>query len=283
MITKINFLFDVLLEFWESKRANHYFSMLFLLVFLGTLILSFLQYLGLLKGLPFHLGMFSCIHASFTLLLIIEIIGQVFVIPYSIANSIGKQFEILCLILLRSAFEDFASLDLNQTLYLWQGTLSKMMADGASALFLFLLLGLYYKLQKHRPISGDIAEATEFVQTKKIVAFLILIAIIFGGIYDILHYEEHGIFKQSLNNFFLVLILADLSFMLFAFRYVIHFPDVFRYSAFVLITIFIRLSLAAPVYWNGILAVLTAIYAIGVVSFHNLFIQGRMKAMEENR
>jgi hypothetical protein len=70
--------------------------------------------------------------------------------------------------------------------------------------------------------------------------------------------------------------------MLAAFRYVIHYPNIFRYSAFVLITIFIRIALMAPVYYNAIIGVGTVLFGIGVVYVHNLFIEGRTKHLENS-
>ena len=68
--------------------------------------------------------------------------------------------------------------------------------------------------------------------------------------------------------------------MLAAFRYVIHYPNIFRYSAFILITIFIRIALMAPVFYNAIIGVGTVLFGTCVVYGHNLFIEGRVKYME---
>ncbi len=100
---------------------------------------------------------------------------------------------------------------------------------------------------------------------------------------DLRHYLETGDFHPSYHNFYLLLIFADTLLMLSAFRYVIHFPNVFRYSAFVLVTIFIRIALMAPPFYNVFLGLATVLFGIGVVYLHNGYLDGRMKYIDEYR
>ena len=53
---------------------------------------------------------FYAIHLAFTLILVLEVMSLVFIIPSSLSQSMGKQFEILTLILLRNAFKELAHL-----------------------------------------------------------------------------------------------------------------------------------------------------------------------------
>ncbi len=246
---------------------------------MAVLLIAVTNYFGLLHGFPFltNITFFTPIHFSFTILLLIEMAGLLFVIPQSLANSIAKQFEILCLILLRSALKEFSLLELSGSMDIVRNSVLKMLADSFSALIVFLLLGYYYNVQKHRPIVIDAGDRERFVLFKKFIGLCMLLSMIVFGVADLYHFWHTGIFTQSFSNFYLVLIIGDLFLMLIAYRYVIHFPDVFRYSAFILATIFIRLSLTAPVYFNGLLAIVSALYAIGVVYFHNLFLEGRQE------
>ncbi len=277
--------FDQLALFWESKKANRFFSLALIVIFVFFLGIAVINYTIGYYFFPYqeHIGFYSCINMSFSFLLLLEMISLVFVIPQSIANSIGKQFEILCLILLRSAFKEFSKIDLIHQLDFSNDAVLKMIADGVSALLLFLCLAFYYKIQKHRPISVLAEDTQKFIVIKKLIALSVLFILAAATGIVTIQSIQSGELKYSFNNFYVVLILADLFFMLIAFRYVIHFPDVFRYSAFVLITIFIRLSLTAPVYWNGVLAIFTCLYAIGVVSFHNFFVGGRIKSLQEKK
>ena len=247
------------------------------------LAIAVLNYFRFFKASPFISGInfFTAIHFSFTILLLIEMAGLLFEIPQSIANYIAKQFEILCLILLRSAFKEFSSIDLSGLSSIGQAPVLKMLADGFSALIVFFLLGYYYQIQKHRSITLDADHKKQFILLKKFIGLCLLLSMIVFGVADLYHFWYTGIFTQSFSNFFLVLIIGDLLLMLIAYRYVIHFPDVFRYSAFILATILIRLSLTAPVYFNGLLAIVSAVYAIGVVYFYNFFLEGRARALDK--
>lgn len=68
-------------------------------------------------------------------------------IPHSIANSIGKQYEILSLILLRSAFEEFAHYDFHAGFEQNLPEILKMFSDGAGALIIFGLTLIFYAFQ----------------------------------------------------------------------------------------------------------------------------------------
>lgn len=53
---------------------------------------------------------FSAIQLAFTLILGLEVMSLIFIISTSFSRSVGKQFEILALILLRNAFKELAHL-----------------------------------------------------------------------------------------------------------------------------------------------------------------------------
>ena len=55
--------------------------------------------------------MLGLAHLAFSLILVMELMSLIFVIPASLSISIGKQFEILTLILLRNAFKELTTLE----------------------------------------------------------------------------------------------------------------------------------------------------------------------------
>ncbi len=99
----------------------------------------------------------------------------------------------------------------------------------------------------------------------------------FIEINDVYNFIDTGIWVQSIDQFYMILIFADLLFMLVAFRYTLHYPDVFKYAAYVPVTVFIRFSLMAPVYYNALLELFAVLFSIAVAYAHNLFMQqGRL-------
>ncbi len=273
----VRFTYPPLRAFWESRRTAHRLSVALVTTFGLSLALALIndRHLLPLPGLLGRCHFLQAVEVSFTLLLFFEMVSLVFVIPDSIANSIGKQIEILSLVLLRSSFKEFSHYQFEQPLLSQLPSVYKMVADGGGALLIFLLLSFYYGVQRHRAITPD-ADRASFVQLKQLIALLVLAALAVLTVHDVYQALRTGHWVQSVDRFYLLLIYADVLLLLVAFRYTLHYPDIFRYSAFVLVTVFIRFSLLAPVYYNALLGVFSVGFAIAVVYFHTLFTEGRL-------
>lgn len=278
MIKLITNIYNLLESYWESKQNSRNLSYVLVVVFIVSLLIGVGNYFHLFKSfyLLSHIKFTDSIEFSFNFLLFFEMIGLVFVIPQSIANSIAKQFQIMSLIFLRTSFEELSNLSFDSSFPEQFTIISRMAADAGAALIIFFLTRWFYSLQKHRQITDE-TERTKFINLKKSIAIGVLIGLLTSVFFDMKRYLATGIFHPSYPIFYLVLIFADMLLMLAAFRYVIHYPSIFRYSAFVLITIFIRIALMAPVYYNAIIGIGTVLFGIGVAYIHNLFIEERSK------
>ncbi|HEX8658238.1 MAG TPA: hypothetical protein VF690_11905, partial [Hymenobacter sp.] len=137
---------------------------------------------------------------SFTLLLLFEMVSLVFVIPDSIANSIGKQIEILCLVLLRSSFKEVSHYRFERPLQSQLESVYKMVVDGGGTLLVFLLLSLYYGVQRHRAITQK-ADRAGFVQLKQFIALLVLAALLLLIGHDVYRALRSGHWVQSVDRF----------------------------------------------------------------------------------
>ena len=255
-----------------------------MVVFLASLLVALINHLrqGFLPRLLVKVDFLETIEICFNVLLFIEMIGLVFVIPISISNSIGKQIQILSLVLLRSSFHEFSHFNFDIPLSGQLQSVYKIVTDAAGASLVYLLLSVYYGIQQHRPVTEE-SDKGEFIALKKLISFFIFISLLIFGLEDIHTLYATGNLSQSVHQFYLILVYADLLFMLIAFRYFIHYPDIFRYSGFVVVTIFIRMSLVAPVFYNTVLSVISVLFAISVVYFHNLFIKGRLKYINNEK
>ena len=271
-------------DFWESRRTNYFLSWVLVTVFVLCMLVALANYLGWLPvgGLLGRVHFLQAVEISFTLLLFFEMISLVFVIPQSIANSIGKQIEILSLVLLRSSFKEFSHYNFQLPLQSQLESVYKMVSDGVGSLLVFLLLSTYYGVQRHRAITQE-GDRQQFVALKQFIALLVLATLLTLSGHDLVNMLHSGVWVQSVDRFYLILIFADLLFMLVAFRYTLHYPDIFRYSAFVLVTVFIRFSLLAPVYYNALLSLFSVLFAIAVVHFPNLFTDGRLAYINKNQ
>ena len=280
----VQFAYPPLRAFWESRRTAHALSVALVATFGLCLALALVNdaHLFPVPGLLGHCHFLQAVEVAFTLLLFFEMVSLVFVIPDSIANAIGKQIEILSLVLLRSSFKEFSHFHFERPLQSQLASVYKMVADGGGALLVFLLLSLYYGVQRHRAITAT-GEQAGFVQLKQLLALLVLAALLLLIGHDVVQALRSGHWVQSVDRFYLLLIYADVLFLLVAFRYTLHYPDIFRYSAFVLVTVFIRFSLLAPVYYNALLGVFSVGFAIAVVYAHSLFTEGRLNYISRNQ
>lgn len=265
--------FDALDGLWVDVRARRGLGTLLVVAYLGALIVIEINRQGLLPS-PFETLLprnhFGAVDLAFTLLLVIEVLGLVFVLDDSVANSVGKQFELLSLILLRKAFLQFAEFGEPIEWARISDALLHMLADAGGALLVFVVLGFYYRAQRHRQITGDEREQASFVEAKKVVAFLLLVAFITLAIHNVasrVRGEPYAFFEA----FYLILIFSDILIVLISFRYSSSFRVLFRNSGFAATTVMIRLALTAPPYVNALLAVGAAVFALGITLAYNAF------------
>ncbi len=240
------------------------------LLALGAIELSRGGHLGPALKAALPRSHFHAVELAFYLLLSFEVASLVFAMAQSWANAAGKQFEIFSLILLRRSFEAFANLDEPVHWDTAQAVVLHMLADAGSALLLFVGLGLYYGMQKHKPLSGHQDDRDSFVLAKKVIALLLLGA--FGvlagrSLWDLVHLEPAGFFEA----FYTVLIFADVLVVLISLRYNASYRVVFRNSGLAVATVLLRLALASPPPWAGVLGVAGMLFALGLTLAYNRF------------
>ncbi len=271
---KVNILFDRIENKWESK--------LFISISGYTLVVSFVVLLILiellLRGLLPHFldkivphNHFYAINYVFTLLLVFEVISLVFSLVHSVASSVGKQFEILSLILLRNSFKEFIYFPEPIQWDKITEPIFHILSDASGALLVFIILGFYYKLQKHQQITKNELDQKRFVSAKKLLALALILVFIFLGTDYLWKTYHHIPVTNFFTSFYTVLIFSDILIVLISIRYCQNYYSVFRNSAFALTTVFIRLALSAPVYLNVAIAVFTGLYTLGVTYAYNTF------------
>ena len=84
----------------------------------------------------------AAIYTPFSFILIYEVYLLVFYLPRSITTYIGKQYEIITLILIRRLFKDMANLNLSSNWFELQGDL-QFTYDLVTSLILFYLIYLF--------------------------------------------------------------------------------------------------------------------------------------------
>lgn len=263
---KITYIFDPLHHLWEHEKMHRKISIALVVFFLLSLVAIEMKRLGFLPGSLFSFvptNHFYAISSAFTVVLILEVVSLVFTLPCSFSRSVGKQFEILSLILLRNAFKELSKFPEPLSFGGNQQAVLHIISDGFGSLLVFAMLGYYYIVQAKA--SEEAMRPTDlyaFVAAKKGIALLLLAIFVYMGLNSLaatITGKEHTDF---LHHFYTVLILTDILVVLISQCFQPSFYAVFRNSGFALSTLIIRIALAAPPFYNVLLGLAAAIFAI---------------------
>ncbi|SKA69277.1 hypothetical protein [Desulfobaculum bizertense] len=275
-------IFDIFHAFWENLRYERIFSIFLVLTFLLSMLVIEANRLGFLPHGLSHVvptNVFYAVNIAFTLLLLQEVVLMILVLPQSFSKSVGKQFEILSLILLRSCFKELVNI--HEPLLFPQDItpLLRILSDGAGAVAVFMLLAIFVRVGRVQMRSKG-ERLYSFVVTKKTISVLLLAIFAGMGIYNL----TLGAMGQGMFSFFpmfyTVLIFCDILLVLVSQVYMPCYVAVFRNSSLALCTVFIRLALSAPPFYNAAIGVGSALFAVLIVIAHNILLSGRPTARD---
>lgn len=266
--------FDGLQAFAESEPTRRRVGKALICYFLTALTLIELNSLGWLPDfLARHLSTnrFDAVAHTFTLVLVLEVVDLVFSLPKSTSRSVGKQFEILALILLRNAFKELNNLPFPVDITNHTDVLVRLATNGAGALAVFVLLGAYLHAQRCAPKHWAPDILQKFIAAKKLVALLVLGSFLCMGVYNgilIVRGEPHF---DVFHDFYTVLVFTDILIVLIAQRYMPEFHAIFRNSGFALSTLFIRMALTTDTILSVIVGVGAMVFAVCLTYASNHF------------
>lgn len=276
LLRHTNSLFEKLEHLWESKASLYLTSVVLVVCFLVSSALSILainDWIDLGKLNTAFQNPFFSIEIVFTLLLITELFGLIFVLPKSVAKSVGKQFELLSLIFLRDGFKEFSHIGNN---FGWENLKEpfiNMMVYGIGAIAIFSIIGLTNILQKRIRLTNTEDDQEQFIQLKKLLALFLLIAFAVVGYFDLKTLVTSGSYLHSFKTFYTVLIFSDIIVVLIALRYTLNYFKIFRYSAFVLATILMRLALSTEIRYDVVIGVSAAGFILILTFAYNYFLK----------
>ena len=266
--------FHKLENHWEGQRGQKLLGNGLVLSFLLALITIELNRLGFLPqtiSQRLSTNHLVAIEFAFTLLLVFEVISLIFSLSKSVANSVGKQFEILSLILLRDTFKELSHLAEPIEWEAASHTLTAIIPAAIGALLIFVILGFYYRSQQHKPITEDQADKISFIAAKKVIALALLFSFIVIGIFNVWNSWQKIPTVSVFESFYTILIFSDVLIVLLSLRYSAGYHVAFRNSGFAVSTVFIRLALLAPIFIGALLGAGTALFALGVTVAYNKF------------
>ena len=248
--------------------------------FLLHLMLIYAKKLGLLVfsfDTPLLDSPISAIYTPFTIILIYEIYLLVLNLPRSFTTSVSKQFEIISLILIRRIFADIPKVDLSADWFSTKENL-ELIYNILGVLILYYLIFLFnkarHKLEK-KPLTEIISK---FVTSKKgvsLVLLFVLIVLSFTSAYNwgkelLLNDSSGDINSVFYNEFFSVLILADVLILLLSFQYTERYSQIVRNTGFIISTVLIRLSFGVTGIANISLVVSSVVFGLIILWVYNL-------------
>lgn len=265
---RLTFVFDPLHHFWEHERMHRRFALGLVVVFLGAMAGIELNRQGLLPPfLAAHTptNHFHAVNLAFTLVLVLEVVSLIFTLPCSFSRSVGKQFEILALILLRDAFKELSHFAEPITVGEHLTPVFHILGYGFGALAVFALLGVYYRFQPvKKQDMGMPHDLFRFVAAKKGIALILLGTFVILGINNLYNKLAGLPHIEFFPVFYTLLIFTDILVVLISQCFRPSFQAVFRNSGYALSTLFIRLALAAPPMYDVALGIVSALFAIAL-------------------
>jgi hypothetical protein len=268
LFERLTYIFDPLHHFWEHERMHRRLALVLIVVFLGAMAGIELNRNGLLPAvLAPHTptNHFHAVNLAFTLVLILEVISLIFTLPCSFSRSVGKQFEILSLILLRDAFKELSHFAEPITVGAELTPVYHILGYGFGALAVFALLGVYYRIQPAKKQDmGMPHDLFRFVAAKKGIALLLLGTFVTLGLNNLYNKFAGLPHIDFFPVFYTLLIFTDILVVLISQCFRPSFHAVFRNSGYALSTLFIRLALAAPAMYDVALGIMAALYSIAL-------------------
>ena len=290
MITKLrNFLYDSVLSESVKNKVERTILVISILSFLAHLIAIFLVKNNLII-LPESVGFFdspiAAIYTPFSFILIYEVYLLIFYLPRSITTYIGKQYEIITLIVIRRIFKDLANLELNSDWFDIKNDLN-FTYDIITALLLFFMIYIFSIERQKLHYSNKInplapAQIEQFISIKKFMATILVPIFIGIGLVTFTSWVLDGtpanlsVAIKDVNSiffdqFFAILIIVDVFLLLFSFFYTDQFHKVIRNSGFIISTILIRLSFSVDGLLNNCLIISSIAFGIVILWIHNRF------------
>ncbi len=230
----------------------------------------------------------AAIYTPFSFILIYEVYLLVYYLPKSTSIYIGKQYEIITLIIIRRVFKDLSRLEFSSDWFTIKNDLD-FSYDIIATVILFFLIFIFYRLndlskidQKKNTLPSP--EISSFIRMKNGIAILLIPVFLGLAIYSLSRWVDESFFSTSLNveaikdintiffdDFFTILILIDVLLLLFSFLHTDKFNIVVRNSGFIISTILIKLSFGTEGLLNTILIVVAVLFGVAMLAIHNRY------------
>jgi hypothetical protein len=224
------------------------------------------------------------VYTPFTFILFYEVILLVLAIPRSHTVSVGKQYEIISLIVIRRVFKDIGEFN-DPAQWIAQAELASMvLMDMVAALLMFALVTLFRRISQTVVRSKPNSDLAGFLAVKKTVAVLLFFVLLLLAIYNVTQWAfetwamSSGRIEAAKNldffffpSFFEFMIFTDVFLLIASIPFYDRYEYVIRNSGFVISTVLLRFSLSTPKPYDLAVSLVAMVYGLGVLGVFSYY------------
>jgi hypothetical protein len=289
-IRRLEDIYDALASHRSQKRLESLFVSLAIGGFLLHLLLIFCKrtFPGFAPQMTSGMSnnFLQAVYTPFSFILFYEVLLLVFALPKSLTTSIGKQYEIISLIVVRRVFKDIGTFDDFGSWLTETETVKIVLLDMGGALLMFFAVTLFYRVRKSVVKTDAPRDLKGFVRFKKVLTLVlgaVLIVLATGNFVawfvSVMPWDGDAA-KNLLNleeyffpAFFEFMIFTDVLLLIVSIRFYDRYEYLFRNSGFVISTVLLRISLSTDKPYDLAIALIAIFYGLCLISFFAYFTQ----------
>ena len=289
--SSVELLFRRLLSSQTKEKSEKVMLSIALISYALHLLLITLVNLHVLEiDSKFFKSPIAAIYTPFSFILVYEVYLLIFFLPKSITIYIGKQYEIITLIVVRRIFKDISHLELTSNWFQNRYDL-QFTYDVVTALILFFLILLIYMNNKKRKTTRLLTEDAEnrlkmstFIRLKQVIATLLVPILLSLATFTLLDWTsefvrnyQNGVIvftninKVFFDDFFTILIIVDVFLLLSSLFYSDEFHKIIRNSGFVISTILLKISFSVDGIMNNALIIGAVLFGYLILLIHDYY------------
>ena len=214
----------------------------------------------------------SSLYTPFSILLVYEVYQLTRTIPDSFSSSVGKQYEIATLLVVRDILKRLSEVESSEG---WEisSDLGFLLVECAAFLALFYTSLTYFRISEKSTKSGEMSgDIAVFVEAKRLVANFMLIVFLITAAYSFITWiasvqDGGGSVSRVIFflDFFTFLILADILILLISYWFYTDFGNLARNTGFVLSTVIIRVAISSEGVSAMVLFTLSGMLGIAIL------------------
>ena len=214
----------------------------------------------------------SALYTPFSILLVYEVYQLIRTIPDSFSSSVGKQYEIATLLVVRDILKRLSEVESSDG---WEvsSDVGFLLIECTAFLALFYTSLTYYRISvntvKEEDMRNDIVlfiEAKRGIANTMLLVFLVVAAYSFSTWAGSVQ-EGGGSVSRAIFflDFFTFLILADILILLISYWFYTDFRNLARNTGFVLSTVIIRVAISSEGVSSMILFTLSGLLGVAIL------------------